>query len=135
MRLSSAYFFSRASNRLSAAGLHIFYNLLAKFRAFQQSSSFHLAVEVVGYSFFRNSSFETFIDQISSFLPSHVFEHHHTRKNHRTRVDFILASIFWSRAMRSFTYGVTRHVIYVSAWSNAYSSNNRRERIRNVIAI
>src|SRR4051794_6064927 len=79
--------------------------------------------------------FETSVDKARCFEPTHVFEHHYTRKNYRTWIHFVLTGIFWCGTVCCFEDRIACNVVDVATWSDTNTTNDSCERIGDIITI
>src|SRR5690606_12495296 len=74
-------------------------------------------------------------DEVCSFLPTHVFQHHCSRENDRTRIYFILTSILGSCTVSCFKDCMTGDVVDVCSGSNTNTTYDGCERIRDIVTV
>ena len=60
----------------SCSSLHLANDGITKFGTFQQRGAIHQAVEIVGYCLGSDCTLHCFSNQISSFIPAHITDHH-----------------------------------------------------------
>src|SRR5690606_39820263 len=73
----------RSSDLIS--GIHIGNDRFTKLRTTQQGRSWHQTLEIISHSFGRNRTRNPLDDQVCSFCPAHITQHHFCRQNNRTR--------------------------------------------------
>jgi hypothetical protein len=76
-----------------------------------------------------------FDDQVGSFAPAHVAEHHLTREDDRARVHLVQVGVLGRGAVSRFEDGVTGLVVDVGARSDADAAHLRGQRVGEVIAV
>ena len=76
---------------------------------------FHQPGKVVGDDLLTDGLLQAVHDQIGDFLPTHIFKHHHARKNDGAGVDFVQVGVFGRRAVSGFENSVTADVVDVAA--------------------
>jgi len=75
--------------------IHVLDDGVAELGAFDLGGAFHQAVEIVGDGLGRDGAFHALDDQIGSFVPAHIAEHHLARKDHRAGIHLVLIGILW----------------------------------------
>eukprot|EP00049_Salpingoeca_infusionum_P017399 m.352804 g.352804 ORF g.352804 m.352804 type:complete len:460 (+) comp16615_c0_seq1:2433-3812(+) len=92
-------------------------------------------MEVVSYGLLANCLVHGFDDEISSFSPTQMTQHHLPRKNHTARVHLVEVGILGCGAMGSLKDGVTGLVVDVSSWCNANTTNLGCKSIGKVVPV
>src|SRR5437667_9125445 len=85
---------------------HILDHASGKLTSFHFGSTFHQALEVVGYFFLLDSALQALLDQIGGFRPSEIAEHHDAGQNDRAGNDDVLVGVLGSGAVSGFEDGI-----------------------------
>src|SRR5690606_34942104 len=102
---------------------HILDDMCTKLGAFYLRRTFHQACEVICDGFVLDSTIHSFVDQIGSFLPAHMLQHHHTGQDNRTRVNNVLVSILRCSTMSRFEDGMASNVVDVRSRCDSDAAN------------
>src|SRR5262245_14547004 len=115
--------------------LHVINHVLSKFAALDLRRAVHQTREIIrnAFAFYRTT--QAFENQIGSFRPAHVTEHHFTGKNYRAGIHFVPICVFRRCAMCSFDICVTCYVLDGSSRRDADCAHLRGQRVTQIIAI
>ena len=80
-------------------------NILPKLRTTSQHRIIHLALKVIGNSFGLYRTIHTLNNQVSSFVPAHVAQHHFCGEDQGAGVYLVLTSILGCSTVGSFKQG------------------------------
>src|SRR5439155_16957109 len=120
---------------LTSERSHLLDHVVAKLRALDFCRAFHQPREIVRDTYAGDRAGKSFQNQIGSFGPAHVTEHHFTGKNYRARIHLILIGILRRGAMGRLENCVAGDVVDVSSGRYADSTHLRSQRVTEVIAI
>src|ERR1700686_736653 len=85
---------------------HVLDHERGKLAGFYFGGAFHQALEIVGYFLLFDGALQALLDQVGSFGPSEMAEHHNARENDGARIDDVLIGILGSGAVGGFEDGV-----------------------------
>src|SRR5690606_1401272 len=120
-------------NRLkSLFSLHVFDHHVTEAGAGHLGRTFHQTGKVIRNFARGDGFFHAGDDQISSFCPTHVTQHHFSRQDQRTWVHVVFASVLGSRTVGSFEHG--SGVGQVGARSDTNATHLCSQRVGDVVA-
>ena len=81
-------------------------HVVPELRALDLGRAVHQTREVIRDAFACDRATQSLENQVGSFRPAHVTEHHFTGKNDRAGIHLVQVRVFRRGAMRSFENGV-----------------------------
>ena len=84
---------------------------------------------------FQKTIFKSFFDKSGSFRPTEISEHHHCRKNDRTRIHNVFTCNVRSSPMRCLKDSMAGFIIDICSRSNAYATYHCSQLVRNIISV
>ena len=108
---------------------------IAKLGAFDLLRAIHQTGKVVGNGLGFDSGFHALHDQISSFGPAHVAQHHLAGEDHAAGVDNVLAGVLGRGAVGGLEDGVTGHVVDVRAGGDADPADLSGQGVAEVVPV
>src|SRR6266849_8934277 len=78
---------------------HVVDHARGKFAGFHFGGAFHEALEIIGYFFLFDGALQALLDQIGSFGPSEMAEHHDAGQNDGAGIDDVFVGILGSGAV------------------------------------
>src|SRR5262249_43696245 len=108
---------------------HVLDHVIPELPALYLGRAVHQTCEIIRNAFAFDVATQALENQIGSFRPAHVTEHHFTGKNYRTGIHLVQIRVFRRSAMCSFENCVTGDVIDISSGRDADSAHLCGERV------